>query len=61
MGTIFNTFIEFIAKLFLLYILFFFGLWGMWDPSSLTTLPALEGQVLTTGPLGKSLLLWFSC
>ena len=42
-------------------VFFFFGfflLQGMWDPSSQPgiepTSPALEGEVLTTGPPGKS-------
>ena len=57
MWTIFKDFIEFVTILPLFYVSVF--QWrGMWDfsswPGIKPTLPALEGQVLTTGPLGKS-------
>ena len=55
--THFKIFIEFVTILFLFYILAFWP-WGMWistprpgvEPAS----PALEGEVLTTRPPGKS-------
>ena len=54
---IFKVFIEFVTILLLFYVL---GFWprGMWDLSfptrDGTAPPALEGDVLTTGPPGKS-------
>ena len=57
--TIFKVFIEFITVLLLFYILGFWP-WGMLDLSSpvknWTHTPAVESEVLTTGPSGKSLL-----
>ena len=62
--TIFKVFIEFVSILLLFYVLVFW-LWGMWDFKSLirdlTRMPALEGDLLTTGlprksPLGTSCL-----
>ena len=54
MCTIFKTFIEFVTILLLFYV-FVFWPWGMWDlgsPAGIKPAPtALEGQVLTTGPL----------
>ena len=56
--TILKVFIEFVTILLLFYVLVFW-LWSMWDLSSLTRdqicTPALEGEVLNTGPPGKSL------
>ena len=58
MWTIFwKVCIEFVTILLLFYVLVYWPQ-GMWDLSSSTrdrTLPALEGEVLTTGPPGKSL------
>ena len=54
MWAIFKIFTEFATILLLSYVLFLFWLWGMWDSSS----PTLEGEVLTTGPQGKSLSAW---
>ena len=57
MQTIFKAFIEFVTGLLLFYVLFFW-LQGMWDlsprPGIEPTPPALESEVLTTGPPGKS-------
>ena len=44
-----KVFVEFVIILFLFYILVFWP-WGMWDLS----FPALEGEDLTTGLVGKS-------
>ena len=52
MWTIFKVFIEFVTILLLFYVLVFWP-WGMWDQ---TPPPALEGEVLTIGQPGKSLL-----
>ena len=55
---IFQVFIEFVMILLLFYVLDFW-LQGMWDLSSPTRVqtctPAVEGEVLTIGPPGKSL------
>ena len=55
---IFKVPIEFTTTLFLFYILVFWP-WGMWDPSFQPgiepTPPALESEVSTTAPPGKSL------
>ena len=57
MWTIFKVFIEFATMLLLFYILV---LWlrGMWDLSSptrdRTRTPAMEGEVLSTGPPRRS-------
>ena len=58
--TIFKVFIEFVTILLLFYVLvFIFGpeAWGFLVhlPGIKPTPPALEGEVLTTGPSGKSL------
>ena len=55
----FKFFIEFVTTLLLFYVLFFFFWpWGMWDlspqPGIEPALPAVEGEVSTTGPPGKS-------
>ena len=56
-GHFLKVFIEFVAILLLFYVLGF-SLWGMWDLRSLTKepihTPSLKGEVLTTGPPGKS-------
>ena len=56
--TILKVFIEFVTLFLLSYVLVFW-LWSMWDLSSLMRdqicTPALEGEVLNTGPPGKSL------
>ena len=62
MWTIFKVFIEFVTILLLSYMFWFFGLkacgilapWPGVEPTS----PALEDEVLTTGPLGKSHILF---
>ena len=58
MWTILKVFIEFAAILFLFYVLVFWPQ-GMWDLGlpirNQTRVPALDGEVLTTGPLGKCL------
>ena len=64
----FLVFIEFVTILLLFYVFWFFWPRGMWDLSFLASNqagpdrpgiepapPALEGEVLTTGPRGKSL------
>ena len=51
MWTIFKVFIEFVTILFLFYVFWPRGMWDLIEPASL----ALEGEVLTTGPPGKSL------
>ena len=55
--TIFKVFIEFVKLLFLFYVLVFWPQ-GMWDLSSptrgQTCTPALDDEVWTTGPSGKS-------
>ena len=56
MGTIFKVFIESVTILILFHVLVFWP-WGMWDLSFPTREPvprALEGEVLTSGPPGKS-------
>ena len=64
MWTIFKVFIEFVTILLLLffYILAFWS-WGIWDLSSRLGIklpaPALEEEVSSTGPPGKSLMLYF--
>ena len=61
MWTTFKVFTEFITMLLLFYILAFWPQ-GTCDPSSLTRelieikFPTVEGEVATTGPLGKFLL-----
>ena len=57
---VFKVFIEFVTVLFLFYVLVFWSQ-GRWDLSSLTrdlthTPCKLEGEVLNTGPPGKSYL-----
>ena len=56
MWNFFKVFIEFVAVLLLLYVLVFWP-GDMWDLSSLprdqTHTPTLEGQVPSTGLLGK--------
>ena len=63
MWTIFNVFIEFVTILLLFYVFGFFGgeACGILAPllGIEPTLPALEGEVLTTGPPGKSLKIHF--
>ena len=68
MWTIFKVFIEFVTILLLFYVLDFWP-WGMWHvacgilaptPGFEPAPPALEGEVLTTGPPGKSLLIPFN-
>ena len=58
MWTIFKVFIEFVTILLLFYVLFFFGFeaCGILAPPPGIKLRhlALEGEVLTTGPLRKS-------
>ena len=62
MWTIFKVFIEFVTILLLFYVLVFWPQ-GMWDLSSRPGIepasPALEGEVLTTGPPGESPFLPF--
>jgi len=57
MWTTFKVFIEFVIILHLLHVLVFRPQ-GLWDLSSpirdQTHIPSLEGEVLTTGPPGKS-------
>ena len=57
MWTIFKVFIEFVIILLLFYVLDFgheaCGILAPW-PGIEPALPALEGEVLTTGPPGKS-------
>ena len=68
MCAIFKVFIEFVTILLLFYVFLVFWPWAMWDLSSptkgRTCTPALEGEVLTTGPPEKSLcslvLIWNS-
>ena len=58
MWTILKFFIEFVTILLLLYVLGFWpwGIWGLTSPTrDQTCILALEGEVLTTGPPGKSL------
>ena len=58
MWTILKVFIEFVTILLRYYVLVFWPR-GMWDLSPRLGIepapPALEGEVLTTGPPGKSL------
>ena len=59
MQTIFKVFTELVTMLLLFHVLIFWGPRGMWDLRSLirnrTHSPqTLEGEVLTTGPPGKS-------
>ena len=61
MWTIFKVFIEFVTILLLFFLCFVFLVWrhvGSFLPDQGLNphLPALEGEVLTTGPPGKSLL-----
>ena len=60
MGTIFEVFIEFVPMFFVLC--FAFLATGMWTlvlpPGIESTPPALEGEVLTSGPPGKSPFSW---
>ena len=64
MWIIFKVFIELLTVLLLVYVWFFWSR-GMWNLSSLTGLKpapsALEGEVLTTGPPGKSQMWLFKC
>ena len=59
MWTTFKVFIEFVTVLLLFYVLGFFWPWGTQDLSSATRdrthTPFIEGRVLTSVPLGKSL------
>ena len=59
MQTVFKVFIEFVTTLLLFYDFFFFDpeAWEILAPSSgiKPAHPALEGEVLTTGPPGESL------
>ena len=52
----FEVFIEFVTALLLFYVLVFGpqGLWGLSSPTRHRTC-TLEAELLTTGPLGKSL------
>ena len=65
MWIIFNVFIEFVTVLFLYYVWGGFfgheacGILARWRGTKLTP-PALEGKVLTTGPPGNSLNLFFN-
>ena len=63
MWTTFKVFIEFVTTLLLFYILLFWP-WGTWDLNSLTRdqtrTSSPEGEVLTTGPPGKSPKLSFN-
>ena len=58
MWTIFKVLNESVTILLVFHVLFFW-LQGMWDlssqPGTEPTFPALEGDILTTGPPGKSL------
>ena len=59
--TIFKVFIEFVTILFLFYVLAFWPqACGILAPKAgiEPTLPALEGEVLTTGPPGESPNVW---
>ena len=62
MWTIFKVFIEFVTVLLLFYVLVFWPQ-GMWllgpRPGIEPAPPALEGEVLTTGPPEKSLFVLF--
>ena len=57
-GPVFKVFIEFVTVLLLLFMFWFFGheAWGISPPQLKIkpTLHALEGEVLTIGPPGKS-------
>ena len=57
MWTVFKVFIEFVMILFWFWLDFFGhkarGILAAWPGVKLTP-PALEGEVLTNGPLGKS-------
>ena len=59
MWTIFKVFIEFVTVLFLFYVWGFFGCEACEilapRPGTEPASPALEGEILTTGPPGKSL------
>ena len=75
MWTIFKVFIEFVTVLLLFYVLVFFSFFSSSSfffffgceacgilaprPGIVSATPALEGEVLTTGPPGKSLQLEF--
>ena len=57
MWTIFKVFVEFVTALLLFRVLVFWprGMWGLSSPPRIEHAPpALEGEVLTTGPAGKS-------
>ena len=62
MWTILKVFIESVTRLLLFYVLAFWPR-GRWDLNSLPGIkpspPTLEGELLTTGPPGKSLKLTF--
>ena len=64
MWTIFKVFIEFVTILLLFYVFWFFGLetCGVLAlrPGIEPAPPALEGEVLTIGPPGKSPLFLFN-
>ena len=51
MWTVFKVFIEFVTILLLFYVLWDLSYRPWFEPAH----PALEGEVLTTGPPGKSL------
>ena len=59
MWAIFKVFVEFVTILFLLFVSWFLGreAWGILDPQPRfeTAPPALEGEVLISGPLGRYL------
>ena len=57
MWTIFKVPVEITTTLPPFYVLVLWprGTWGLSSPTRDQTLPALEGEVLTTGPPGKSL------
>ena len=63
MWTVFKVFIEFVTILLLFYVLVFFGHNACEilapQPGIEPTSPVMEGEVLTTGPPGKSLSLGF--
>ena len=64
MWTIFEVFIEFVTILLLFFMFWIFGqeacgILVPW-PGIRPTPPALESEVLTTGPPGKSLTIFFA-
>ena len=57
MWAIFKVFVEFVTVLLLFPVLVFWprGMWGLSSPPGIEHAPpALEGEVFTTGPPGKS-------